>query len=64
VVVCGVPTDFFRSLLCINAEDFESIILENIFLENIRARAHFVILLTPSALERCIEPGDRLRPRD
>ena len=30
-------------------------------LENIRARAHFIVLLTPSALERCSEPGDWLR---
>ncbi len=36
--------------------DFESVILENI-----RARAHFLVLLTPSALERCGEPGDWLR---
>ncbi|MGZ4855122.1 MAG: tetratricopeptide repeat protein [Candidatus Angelobacter sp.] len=36
--------------------DFESIILENI-----RSRAHFLVLLTPSALERCDEPGDWLR---
>ena len=26
-----------------------------------QARAHFVVLLTPSALERCTEPGDWLR---
>ena len=36
--------------------DFESVILENI-----RSRAHFLVLLTPSALERCGEPGDWLR---
>ena len=36
--------------------DFESVILENI-----RARAHFLVLLTPSALERCSDPGDWLR---
>jgi tetratricopeptide (TPR) repeat protein len=36
--------------------DFEQIILGNI-----RARAHFLVLLTPSALERCGEPGDWLR---
>jgi tetratricopeptide (TPR) repeat protein len=29
--------------------------------ENIRARAHFVLILSPSALERCNEPGDWLR---
>jgi formylglycine-generating enzyme required for sulfatase activity len=36
--------------------DFEGAILDNI-----RARAHFVILLTPTALERCNEPADWLR---
>jgi tetratricopeptide (TPR) repeat protein len=36
--------------------DFEQVILENI-----RTRAHFLILLTPSALERVDEPGDWLR---
>ncbi len=36
--------------------DFESVILENI-----HSRAHFVVLLTPSALERSGDPGDWLR---
>ena len=36
--------------------DFESSILENI-----RSRAHFVVLLTPSALNRCNESGDWMR---
>ena len=36
--------------------DFESVILENI-----RARAHFLILLTPSALDRCSDSEDWLR---
>jgi tetratricopeptide (TPR) repeat protein len=36
--------------------DFEQVILGNI-----TARAHFLILLTPSALERCGEPADWLR---
>src|SRR5262245_57279698 len=36
--------------------DFETRILETV-----RARAHFLVLLTPSALERCGEPGDWLR---
>jgi hypothetical protein len=48
--------DVFFDYLGIASGDFESIILENI-----RARAHFLILLTPSALERCGEPGDWLR---
>ncbi|MDX1812280.1 MAG: toll/interleukin-1 receptor domain-containing protein, partial [Gammaproteobacteria bacterium] len=30
-------------------------------LDNIRARAHFIVLLTPSALERCKNPSDWLR---
>ena len=34
---------------------------ESVILENIRTRAHFLVLLTPSALERCDEPGDWLR---
>ena len=36
--------------------DFESVILENI-----NSRAHFLVLLSPSALERCGDPGDWLR---
>jgi hypothetical protein len=32
-----------------------------VILGNIRARAHFLVLLTPSVLERCAEPGDWLR---
>ncbi len=36
--------------------DFESVILGNI-----KARAHFLVLLTPSALERCDDPADWLR---
>ena len=36
--------------------DFETVILENI-----RARAHFLVLLTPSALERCDDRYDWLR---
>jgi hypothetical protein len=34
---------------------------ERVILNNIRGRAHFLVLLTPSALERCQEPGDWLR---
>ena len=34
---------------------------ERVILENINARAHFLVLLTPSALERCGEPADLLR---
>jgi tetratricopeptide (TPR) repeat protein len=48
--------DVFFDYLSIPSGDFESIIVENI-----KARAHFVVILTPSALERCYEPGDWLR---
>jgi hypothetical protein len=34
---------------------------ETVILENIRARAHFLVLLTPTALERCSEPKDWMR---
>jgi GTPase SAR1 family protein len=34
---------------------------EAVILENIRARAHFVVLLTPTALERCGDPKDWMR---
>jgi len=48
--------DAFFDYLGIVSGDFERVILENI-----RARAHFLVLLTPSALERCGNPGDWLR---
>src|SRR5262245_20609709 len=34
---------------------------EAVILENIRARAHFLVLLTPTALERCSDPEDWMR---
>ena len=34
---------------------------ERVILDNITARAHFLVLLTPSALERCADPEDWLR---
>lgn len=34
---------------------------DRVILENIRARAHFLVVLTPSALERCGDPADWLR---
>ena len=40
----------------VGSGDFESKILGNI-----TSRAHFLIILTPSALERCGDPGDWLR---
>jgi tetratricopeptide (TPR) repeat protein len=48
--------DVFLDFQGIASGDFERVILENI-----RARDHFLVLLTPSALERCGEPGDWLR---
>jgi tetratricopeptide (TPR) repeat protein len=48
--------DVFFDYDGIPSGDFETSILENI-----RTRAHFVVLLTPSALERCSEPEDWLR---
>jgi tetratricopeptide (TPR) repeat protein len=48
--------DAFFDFQSINSGDFEQIIAGNI-----RARAHFLVILTPSALERCIDPNDWLR---
>lgn len=48
--------DVFFDYLSIDSGNFETAILDNI-----RARAHFVLILTPSALERCKNPNDWLR---
>src|SRR4051812_45333004 len=48
--------DVFFDYTGIASGDFERIILGNI-----KASAHFLVLLTPSALERCSDPGDWLR---
>jgi hypothetical protein len=48
--------DVFFDFRGIDSGDFEQVILGNI-----PARAHFLVVLTPSALERCSEPGDWLR---
>src|SRR5580658_5463377 len=48
--------DVFFDYSGIAAGDFERIILENV-----TARAHFLVVLTPSALERCGDPSDWLR---
>src|SRR5207253_3754505 len=48
--------DVFFDYSGIGSGDFERIILGNI-----TARAHFLVLLTPSALERCDDPVDWLR---
>jgi len=48
--------DVFFDYQSVTSGDFEQVILESI-----KARAHFIVLLTPSALERCSEPGDWFR---
>jgi len=48
--------DVFMDYSGIAGGDFESVILGNI-----KARAHFLVLLTPSALEHCHDPEDWLR---
>ena len=48
--------DVFFDYRNIAAGDFEQIITANI-----KARAHFLVILTPLALDRCNEPGDWLR---
>jgi len=48
--------DVFFDFNGIASGDFERVILGNII-----ARAHFLVLLTPSALERCGDPNDWLR---
>jgi tetratricopeptide (TPR) repeat protein len=48
--------DVFFDYQSIDSGDFEMVITENI-----KAKAHFLIILSPSALERCNEPKDWLR---
>jgi hypothetical protein len=48
--------DVFFDYISIASGDFERIIISNI-----KARAHFLVVLTPSALDRCDQPGDWLR---
>ena len=48
--------DVFFDYNGIASGDFEQVILGNI-----AARAHFLVILTPSALERCTDPSDWLR---
>ena len=48
--------DVFFDYTGLASGDFEAAILDNI-----HARAHFLVLLTPSALERCGDPSDWLR---
>ena len=47
--------DVFFDYKSIPSGDFEQVIIENV-----KARAHFIVILTPSALDRCNEPGDWL----
>jgi hypothetical protein len=48
--------DVFFDYTGIGSGDFECVILGNI-----TARAHFLVLLTPTTLERCDDPADLLR---
>jgi tetratricopeptide (TPR) repeat protein len=48
--------DVFFDYESINVGDFERVIMDNI-----ASRAHFIVILTPSALERCASPEDWLR---
>jgi tetratricopeptide (TPR) repeat protein len=48
--------DVFFDFQSIDSGDFEKAITENV-----KAKAHFLIILSPSALERCNEPDDWLR---
>jgi hypothetical protein len=48
--------DVFVDYDGIASGDFEQVIVQNII-----SRAHFLVLLTPSALERCDDPADWLR---
>lgn len=48
--------DVFLDYEGINSGDFEQVILGNV-----RARAHFISVLTPSALDKCANPEDWLR---
>ena len=48
--------DVFFDFKGIASGDFEGVIVGNI-----QSRAHFLVVLTPSALKRCPDPGDWLR---
>jgi hypothetical protein len=48
--------DVFFDFLGIASGGFEEVIFENI-----KARAHFLVLLTPSVFERCSDPADLFR---
>jgi hypothetical protein len=48
--------DVFFDYAGLASGDFERVILENI-----KARAHFLVVLTPDSLKRCADPTDWLR---
>ena len=48
--------DVFFDYISIHSGDFDQIIIGNI-----KARAHFLVILTPTALDRCNEPRDWMR---
>ena len=48
--------DVFFDYNSLSVGDFKTVIVSNI-----KARAHFILILTPTALDRCNEPGDWLR---
>jgi tetratricopeptide (TPR) repeat protein len=52
----GQGYDVFFDFMSLNSGDFEQLITENI-----KARAHFLVLLAPSGLERCCDPKDWVR---
>jgi formylglycine-generating enzyme required for sulfatase activity len=54
--VTGQQYDVFLDYASIPSGDFAQIIVSNI-----KARAHFILILTPTALDRCSEPNDWLR---
>jgi tetratricopeptide (TPR) repeat protein len=52
----GQGYDVFFDFMSLNSGDFEQLIIENI-----KARANFLVLLAPSGLERCCDPKDWVR---
>ncbi len=45
----------------LDSESIDSGAFDRVILNQIAARAHFVVILTPSAIERCLQVGDWLR---
>jgi len=48
--------DVFFDFSSLSSGDFEQVIISNI-----KARTHFVVILTPTTLDRCNQPGDWVR---